>query len=191
MMNNNLASTVVDAFIKDATNSAAALQYAMLQLEAQGVDTGLTRQSLTPTKDAAQSHAPAAEGSIFSKKAAESESTVSAIGFALLKQYPQVVELLDADTWSKHSKLVSLEAPSGPTAGKKSDTTCTALTKRNLPCENRAKAGSTFCGVHKNYVPHVPKAAKAPCQGITKAKAPCKNKVMVLMGVQGGVLTPP
>jgi hypothetical protein len=52
---------------------------------------------------------------------------------------------------------------------------CTAMTKKNKQCKNKAKPGSACCARHGGVTPAV-KPIRGQCSAITKKNKQCKNK---------------
>ena len=102
-----LDQTLVQLLQHNTVATAARLYLAVAEAEKRGIDLGLTRQSLTNTKDNKQSHADAAKGLIVSTTAAENGAVLSDIGKAVTA-LPMFAQVFPQDKWAKAQvKLVA------------------------------------------------------------------------------------
>ena len=97
--NNDLSDTIARCLQQDAPGTAAQLYIANMRAQKNNIETGLTCQSLTITKDSKQSHAAASNGIIVSAAAASTGAVLSPIGKLVVahRHFDQAVDMVKWD----------------------------------------------------------------------------------------------
>ena len=151
--NNDLSDLIAQRFAQNPTETAAQLYVAVALAQKANIETGLTRQSLTVTKDSSQSHADAAKGLIVSSAAASSGAVLSAIG-KLVVAHKQFNAFVDQPKWDEAKKNIAVDqvARAAAKAKVEQDIGLTKLPKGvdcdgcgNNKTRNQDKWGKHYC----------------------------------------------
>ena len=96
--NNDLCDTIARCYQQDTPGTAAQLYIVNMRAQKDNIETGLTCQSLTLTKDLKQSHAAASNGIIVSAAAASTGAVLSPIG-KLVVSHKHFNKAVDTVKW--------------------------------------------------------------------------------------------